>query len=501
MKKLLFIFASLLLLNSVAMAQNEVIYDPEGEDVTYTLNCIAQSNYYSYGTYIGAAHVRYAADGVTCYIKDITPTLKLGSWVKGTIDGDIITIPADQLVYAGYDTAGEYFELHFLPEDINMTTYEHADLTEFKLQIVGDHLKSVSSSQFAVVTEKGNGAYEYAYNHDYGPYEGVETIDEIITDPQGELTNYAMACDIYTATINKRYGSMRTKMITDEKGMVYFNTLLPGYGKVWVRGTKLGNKISIPSYQAIEYLADTDETVYFATYENNKYVDNAYELIENDGKLTPINEYAWTAAVPITEGVISLPFAYSWGYELTRVDEDPVTIPEGLEKFAYTLTAVTSTSSNRTVDAELALDGNKVYISGLLQNTPSVVLVGELQGNEIHIPSRQLLADDTYYYRFMCGNASGSTYNFKDEMVLTLEDGFNTIKAPSNDFSITCYEDATTVLKAWKEIKLVAKGATPSGVNSVNAEQKESKFFDLQGRRIFNPQKGIYIKDGKKVMY
>lgn len=500
MKRVFFFLLALLLLSTTVKAQSEVIYDPEGEDVTYNFECIAQSNYFSYGTFIGAAHIRYAADGKTCYIKDITPTLKLGSWVKGTIDGDIITVPADQLVYAGTDSYGEYFELHFMVEDINLSTSERSPLDSFQLRISGDYITSVSSSQFAEVVEKGNGVYEYAYGHVYSPYSAVETLDDIITDPQGELVNYSMTCDIYSMTQNNRYGSIRAKMIKGEGNKVYFNTLVPGYGKVWVRGTDEGDKISIPSYQAIEYLEDTDETVYFATYLGNEYTDSPLVLNVDGDKLVTDNYDMWAAAVPISEGVINLPFAYSWGYVLNKVTQDPVAFPEGVAKYAYTLTAVTNTDSNRTVDAQLAVDGKDVYISGLLQNTPSVVLKGTVEGNEIHIPSRQLLADDNYYYRFMSGTRSGSTYNFQDELVLSIEDDFKTIKANDNDWSITCYEDGETILKAWHKFKFVAKGAVPSAISEITDAEKASQMFDLQGRRIFTPQQGIIIKDGKKVL-
>ena len=46
--------------------------------------------------------------------------------------------------------------------------------------------------------------------------------------------------------------------------------------------------------------------------------------------------------------------------------------------------------------------------------------------------------------------------------------------------------------------------ATSTGVDSINAQDSEEnaddKVYDLQGRRVANPVKGIYIVNGKKVL-
>ena len=39
-----------------------------------------------------------------------------------------------------------------------------------------------------------------------------------------------------------------------------------------------------------------------------------------------------------------------------------------------------------------------------------------------------------------------------------------------------------------------------TGVDGIEVEAKESAIYDLQGRKVMNPRKGIYIKDGKKVL-
>ena len=40
---------------------------------------------------------------------------------------------------------------------------------------------------------------------------------------------------------------------------------------------------------------------------------------------------------------------------------------------------------------------------------------------------------------------------------------------------------------------------TKTGIKAINNAQKDI-LFDLQGRRVANPRKGIYIKEGRKVL-
>ena len=41
-----------------------------------------------------------------------------------------------------------------------------------------------------------------------------------------------------------------------------------------------------------------------------------------------------------------------------------------------------------------------------------------------------------------------------------------------------------------------------TGIKDLNEKgaMRNEKFFDLQGRRVVKPTRGLYIKDGKKIM-
>ena len=56
-------------------------------------------------------------------------------------------------------------------------------------------------------------------------------------------------------------------------------------------------------------------------------------------------------------------------------------------------------------------------------------------------------------------------------------------------------EVALTVTTAWG---CEVSSETVVGIHSIKADQTESDIYDLRGQRVQNPQKGIYIKNGKK---
>lgn len=98
------------------------------------------------------------------------------------------------------------------------------------------------------------------------------------------------------------------------------------------------------------------------------------------------------------------------------------------------------------------------------------------------------------YYRWMisintygdatiqnCGKASYLKYNIKDDMFRVYASGQNAISL-------------------YKEEQEQQNHGITTTIDALHSQQKSSVIFDLQGRRVINPQKGIYIVNGKKVV-
>ena len=78
-------------------------------------------------------------------------------------------------------------------------------------------------------------------------------------------------------------------------------------------------------------------------------------------------------------------------------------------------------------------------------------------------------------------------------------DVFAAAKLQVQDASVDAYKAADV----WKNFAYITGGATPTGVESVkvdNADDANAPYYDLKGVQIANPERGIYIHNGKKVM-
>lgn len=79
------------------------------------------------------------------------------------------------------------------------------------------------------------------------------------------------------------------------------------------------------------------------------------------------------------------------------------------------------------------------------------------------------------------GKVSYLKYNIKDDMFRVYASGQNAISL-------------------YKEEQEQQNHGITTAIDAVRSQQKSSALFDLQGRRVINPQKGIYIVNGKKVV-
>lgn len=75
--------------------------------------------------------------------------------------------------------------------------------------------------------------------------------------------------------------------------------------------------------------------------------------------------------------------------------------------------------------------------------------------------------------------------------------GHSNIKAFRGYFELV--DVLASLETAESNVKLVFRGET-TGIKDVTVETANDDMYDLQGRRIVNPDKGVYIKNGKKVV-
>jgi len=97
--------------------------------------------------------------------------------------------------------------------------------------------------------------------------------------------------------------------------------------------------------------------------------------------------------------------------------------------------------------------------------------------------------------KLMCSTDGGHSWHPSQVMTSEREfDRINDLQQYGNRLIIYSESGVYEVSKA----ELVAKSTT--GIRSVASDQKESPIYDLQGRKVVEPQHGIYIKNGRIIL-
>lgn len=162
------------------------VYDPEGTDEVYIMNVTENDQLYGTVSQVGyKMNIRKSADGSTIWFRDLTPGFNPGdteyAWVKGTVNGDEITVRAGQIVYYN-EMANSTLYL----EVVTMNEFSAVDKFESEMKF---------TVKDGIITQTDNTRY-------IGVYRDGETMDdagfflfmnEFVIQPVGELPKFAPA--------------------------------------------------------------------------------------------------------------------------------------------------------------------------------------------------------------------------------------------------------------------------------------------------------------------
>lgn len=237
--------------------ENGIITSPgEGVRKVYTRAGMSYKNIVDEGLQTvaqsGQVHIVECEDG-TVYIRNIVSSFGTGAWVKGTRDGNTITVPIRQpLIYRYEDTASITWGV----EDLGFSTYhDYADHFTFTVDDEAGtiSLDGTSASLFMGVFWDADGSFAFAgdyesvwtYSHDFVPMEPVT-----VTPPAGLTTQVVYS--VGHVVNNEELEQFRGTVVAGLSGnKVYIKGLFADFPDAWMVGTISGTTVTFDGLQEL----------------------------------------------------------------------------------------------------------------------------------------------------------------------------------------------------------------------------------------------------------
>ena len=383
----------------------------------------------------GTVRIVYAPDGETVYIKDPVYGFQNGTWVRGTITGNKITVPLGQCLY--HDDDPDY------PFNLLLewgTSIEHSyagydfvqdeTVTEVTYTINGDNISLDNTSPGV----DGVGAVGLAVMRDTDHDQlGMDWGTEYtLTDappvdydqPTGELVTYMYTCNYYDLDDNEVYnGTSIAHFVYAPDGETVY--LQFWNGAPWLTGTITGNKIHMPLGQYIYYVSDEygeygeifawgtvalppDEGKDGIFVQDNSVTEVTFTI--NDGGVITLDNtdggVDGIGAVGMALITDDGEYAYylEWNSTFTPYVEPTVITeqPEGklvtYQRSGYMVYGNDIYNQEGDVDIVYAPDGETVYIKNLIYFDDFGTWVrGTIENGKLHVPLGQYIyLDDGY---------------------------------------------------------------------------------------------------------
>lgn len=360
-------------------------------------------------------------DGNDVYINGTGGYYCPNAWVKGTKDGNTITVPSGQ--YLGR------FEGNY------MTYMVSGKLDLYTMEIsIADMVLEYDSASGNYTTEQdiiladskeGNNFYNFFQDLVFVKSVDISFSKEVIaTQPEGEVKTYVRKGEGYFAdrgavmqTTQAGY-IMNVTYAPDGKTVYMLNPISQVMEDTWVKGTIDGNKITVPALQCLAYSeaegygiltaqldlvekVDPSTSETYVTYEPNFDVKEFTFTI--DPKQGTISLDGLTTENSIYGCIMSDNYMWPGFGDFASVyeplNDQPTLMPEGLETQKWSLKYDDGYQTySRLID--LAIDGNKIYLNGLSIYDPESVICGTIEGDAVTFPSGQYLgrASDVALY-------------------------------------------------------------------------------------------------------
>ena len=349
----------------------------------------------------GSIQIVECEDG-TIYFKDIISGAGTGAWVKGTKDGNTITVPTKQPVYFNSSYNATLSIRWAKVNSGDVVAYDELS-DHFTFTIDGNTFKLEGTSEnvfMAMVWDDDNsfsgyGDYEtvYTYSHDY---EEPQTVT--ITAPADLVT------ETWTAVghqyVEQAEQSFRSNVTVGFDGNdVYVKGMFSDFPEAWMKGTIEGNTITFKGlqYQGLYY--DTYEI--YAVGTDGSGLEDFTMTFDAENKVMKSNNQLLANAA--TDRIYYL----SWYTDVSIMHdyEGPavvtVTPPADLVTetwFTLGKQVVEQAEQSFKGNVTIGFDGSDVYLKGIFADFPDAWMKGTIEGSTVTFEGFQYqgLYYDTY---------------------------------------------------------------------------------------------------------
>lgn len=402
----------------------ESIYTPFADEQATPPAGLTPKNYLLKGfdAYGGelAQGVTMMQDGQDVYLQGLAGNYLPKAWVKGTISNDQITIPSGQFI----GILEVLYPMYLITANLdNAGNHAITDLV-FTLDANG---KTYRSSQVIILADNKDGTMYYDMFRGLELTKGPDVIfsTEVISQqPEGEVRLFqregtAFLAEFGTVFSGTQDGDVMEITYAPDGETVYLkNPVSQILIDTWVKGTLKGNSLTVPAFQCIAYepaknyggilsklvlTNNKDENTgeEYQTYEPDfNCKEFTYTIDPASGKisLNDLNSDQAILGVVMTDN-FKWPGFGDYATAYTPFNEKYTRIPAGLTTEEWSV-KYNDGENDQTHLVNVAIDGEKIYVSGLQENCKEAAITGTLSNGKATFPSSQYLGMDLNIYLF-----------------------------------------------------------------------------------------------------
>ncbi|MDE6634058.1 MAG: hypothetical protein K2J96_02195, partial [Bacteroidaceae bacterium] len=352
--------------------------------------------------------VSIVEDGDNVYIKNPITRYTTGAWVKGTKNGNIITVAAGQPLYYNSSASATSNLRWGAITSTGSITVDDSHAEAFTFTVDGNVLTLEGTAAFGSVS--GNAYYMGAFwSHNnaatgYGDAETVLTYDDSYVAPTTELVvlpTGAQADAWYMNAVSKS-SSGGTAIKNQSVNVAFFDNdvyvqgISAAFPNAWVKGTISGNTVTFSNFQYVGKYSTYDcwfvgvnpetgemKTV-TATYDAEaKTITFADDALIN-ASIDEIYYLNWFSNVVVSEEEIEYP--------------EPIVLPNGAQTEDWYMNAGTLDENQAEVAVtnqkiKVAFVDNDVYVQGITTTLPTAWVKGTIDGTTVTFDAFQFVGE------------------------------------------------------------------------------------------------------------